>query len=48
MVYSKFDCRIVWRRKKHNSGELDENNTVGKNDIDNFLNKIRIMKNGSD
>ena len=31
-----------------NSGELDENNTVGKTDVDNFLNETRMIENGSE
>ena len=27
---------------------LDENNTVGKTDVDNFLNEARMIENGSD
>ena len=31
-----------------NSGELDKNNTVGKTDVDNFLNETRMIENGSE
>ena len=31
-----------------NSGELDENNTVGKTDFDNFLNETRMIENESE
>ena len=51
MAYSKFNCRIVWCGKstitEHinnilNSGELDENNTVGKTDVDNSKKPVKI------
>ena len=57
MAYSKFDCKIVCVGRstitEHinnilNSGELDENNTVGKTDVDNFLNEAKMIENGSD
>ena len=64
MAYSKFDCRIIGVGRstitEHinnilNSGELDENNTVGKTDVYSSLRskndrkwKTKILSKGDD